>query len=127
MSDAIKFGLCEYKGGVAGLRLQSFSTDEDGSAAEAMDEDGNIEQTDVFGKKETAQGEGNIVVGSDLSALTVGGSITVDGKEYRLTKVSKKHAVNQHATCSFTGVRPLTSGAQVTSGGEVTGGGQVGS
>ncbi|MBP5532153.1 MAG: hypothetical protein J6Y54_09035 [Lentisphaeria bacterium] len=119
MNGAIKFGLCEYKGAVAGLRLQSFSTDEDASEAEAMDEDGNIEQTDVYGKKETAQGEGNIIVGSDLSALTVGGTITVDSKVYRLTKVSKKHAVNQHATCSFTGVRPLTSGGTVTSGGQV--------
>ena len=123
MSDTIKFGLAEYKDAVAGLRIQSFSSDEDASTADALDEDGNVEQIDVYGKKETVQGEGNIVVGSDLSALTVGGTITVDSKVYKITKVSKKHGVNQHATCSFTASRPLTSSGTVTSGGQVSGGG----
>ena len=54
MSDEkIVFGLAEYKGAVSGVRLQSVTYGESASTAEAMDEDGYIEQTDVYGKKRT--------------------------------------------------------------------------
>ena len=47
----IVFGLAKYKNAVAGLRIQSVTYGETASTAEAVDEDGNIEQTDVHSKK----------------------------------------------------------------------------
>ena len=125
MSDNVVFGLVTYKGAVTGLYLQDVQYGETASTAESLDEDGNVVQTDVYGKKRTIQANGNVKVGADLSALTVGGTITVDSVEYKIDKVDIKETVNGAKTCSLSGSAPMpvTSGAAVTSGGQVSGGG----
>jgi len=121
MSDSVVFGLATYKGAVAGLNLQDVQYGETASTADALDEDGNVVQSDVYGKKRTIQATGTVKVDADLSALTVGGTITVDSVEYKLDKVDFKEATNTHKTCSLSGSAPMpvTSGAVVTSGGQV--------
>ena len=103
----IVFGLAAYKGAVAGLHLQNVQYGETASTAEAINEDGNIEQTDVYAKKRTIQADGNVVSGGDLSALTVGADVTIGGVSYRIDKVDIKESVNGHKTCSFSGSAPM--------------------
>ena len=117
----IVFGLATYKGAVTGLRLQNVQYGETASTAEAINEDGNIEQIDVYAKKRTIQADGNVVSGGDISALTVGGAVTIGGVDYKIDKVDIKESVNGHKTCSFSGSAPIP----VSSGGVVTSGGQV--
>ena len=107
MSNKIVFGLATYKNAVAGLHLQTVTYGESASSAEATDEDGYIEQIDVYGKKRTIQCEGNVTVDANLSALTVGGSLTVDGKTYQIDSVSIREAVNGHKTASISGSAPM--------------------
>ena len=121
MGNNIVFGLATYKNKVAGAHLSNLQFGETCSTAEAVDEDGNVEQIDVYGKKRTVSGQGNIVSGGDLSAMTVGGTLEFDNESYRLTSVGKAYGPNQHATVNFSGEAPM-----VTSGGVVTSGGQVG-
>ncbi len=105
----IVFGLATYKGAVTGLHLQSVTYTESGSTAEATGEDGNIEQIDMYAKKRTIQCEGNVTAAGDLSALTVGGTLTVDSKEYTIDSVTIKESVNGHKTCSVSGSAPISS------------------
>ena len=93
----IVFGLAKYKNAVAGLRIQSVTYGETASSAEAVDEDGNIEQTDVHSKKKTIQIEANIVEGADLSAITVGGELTAAGDVYKIDNVSSQIGDNASA------------------------------
>ena len=104
----IVFGLASYKGAVTGLRLQRVTYGESASTAEALDEDGNIEQTDVYGKKKTIQCEGNVTDGSGL-AVTVGGTLTVGGDNFTIDNVSITESVNGHKTASISGSAPMTS------------------
>ena len=133
MSKPIVFGLASYKGKVEGVHLTNLQVGETASTAEAIDEDGNIEQVDVYGKKRTVSGQGNAATGGDLSALTVGGTLEFDGDEYLITSAGRTYGPNNHATVSFSGESPMvssggqvTSGGQVGDGGTVTSGGQVG-
>lgn len=112
---AIVFGLASFKGVVTGLHLQSVTYGEAASEAEALDEDGNIEQNDVYGKKKTIQCEGNVVAAGDISALTVGGTLTVDSVAYKINSVSVKEMVNGHKTASISGSAPMPA---APSGGE---------
>lgn len=112
---AIVFGLAKYKGVVTGLSIQSVTYGETASTAEAMDEDGNIEQVDVYGKKKTIQIEGNVAADGDVTALTVGGTLTVNGSNYTIDNVSIKEANNGHKTASISGSCPI---ATVTADGE---------
>lgn len=104
---SIVFGLAEYKGVVTGLRLQRVTYGESASTAEALDEDGNIEQTDVFGKKKTLQCEGNVISGGDLANVKVGGTLTVKGDEYKIDNVSITESVNGHKTASISASAPI--------------------
>lgn len=107
MSDKIVFGLAEYRGAIAGVRLQNFSYSESGSTAEAVDEDGYVEQIDHFAKKRSIQCDGNIIEGGDRSAMTVGADLTVNGVTYRIDSVNERYVVNGHATFSITASAPL--------------------
>ena len=107
MSNKIVFGLATYKNAVAGLHLQTVTYGESASSAEATDEDGYIEQIDVYGKKRTIQCEGNVTVDANLSALTVGGTQTVDGKTYQIDSLSLRESVNGHKTASISGSAPM--------------------
>ena len=113
MSDKIVFGIVSYKNAVAGVHLNSVQEGETGSTAEAVNEDGEVEQIDVHSKKRTVQAQGNIVSGADLSALTVGATVTFGGRSYRITSISKTEAANAHGTFSLNGEAPITSGGQV--------------
>ena len=104
----VVFGLASYKGAVSGLRLQRVTYGESASTAEALDEDGNIEQTDVYGKKKTIQCEGNVAAGSDF-ALTVGAELTVGGDKFKIDNVSITESVNGHKTASISGSAPIKS------------------
>lgn len=77
------------------------------SSAEAPDEDGNIEQIDVYAKKRTIQCEGNVLKDGDLSALTVGAELTVDGNTFIIDSVTVRESVNAHKTCSISGSAPI--------------------
>lgn len=107
---AVVFGLAAYKGAVAGLKLQRVTYAEMASEADALDEDGDVEQTDVYGKKKTIQCEGNVTVGSDLSALTVGGELTVAGDTYKINNKQVVEQVNGHKTATISGSAPMKAG-----------------
>ena len=102
----IVFGLASYKGAVTGLHLQRVTYGESASTAEALDEGGNIEQTDVYGKKKTIQCEGNVTDGSGL-AVTVGGTLTVGADTFTIDNVSITENVNGHKTASISGSAPM--------------------
>ncbi len=104
---AIVFGLAEFQGVVTGLTLQTVTIGETASEAEALGEDGVIEQIDVFGKKRTINFTGNVQADGDISALTVGGKLTVNGDEYTLNSVEISTTVNGHRSCTGSGVAPM--------------------
>ena len=104
---SIVFGLASYKGAVTGLHLQRVTYGESASTTEALDEDGNIEQTDVYGKKRTIQCEGNVVSGTTALGVTVGGTITVGGNTFTIDNVSITESVNGHKTASISGSAPM--------------------
>ena len=106
----IVFGLASYKGAVTGLHLQRVTYSETASTQDAIGEDGNIEQTDVYGKKKTIQCEGNVVDGSGF-ALTVGAKLTVGGDNFTIDNVSITENVNGHKTASISGSAPMTATA----------------
>ena len=104
----VVFGLASYKGAVTGLRLQRVTYSETASTQDAIGEDGNIEQTDVYGKKKTIQCEGNVVDGSPL-AVTVGGTLTVGEDNFTIDNVSITENVNGHKTASISGSAPMSA------------------
>ena len=106
----VVFGLASYKGAVSGLQLQRVTYGETASTADAINEDGNIGQTDVYGKKKTIQCEGNVTGGSGL-AVTVGGTLTVGGDNFTIDNVSITENVNGHKTASISGSAPMTATA----------------
>ena len=109
----IVFGLAKYKNAVAGLRIQSVTYGESASTAEAVDEDGNIEQTDVHSKKKTIQIEANVTDTANMAAITVGGELVVDGDNYKIDNVSIKEINNAHKTVSISGSCPIKSAPTV--------------
>lgn len=115
---SIVFGLASFKNAVAGLHLQSVTYGETASTAEAIDENGDIEQIDVYGKKRTIQCQGNVVEGGDISALTVGAKLAVSGKDYKIDNVSVTETVNGHKSASINGSAPMKSSEGDEGGGD---------
>lgn len=120
MSDIIRFGLVKYKGAVSGVRVQSVTYGETSSSAEATDEDGNIEQINVYGKKRTIQCDGNIIDDGDISALKVGASLTVDSQDFTIDSLSIREGVNTHSTISITGSAPISVSGKSSPSGQGT-------
>ena len=112
----IVFGLAEYKNAFAGLHLQDVTYGESATTVEGVDEDGNIEQVDVHSKKRTINFNGNVVKGADLSALTVGGSLTVNNITYKIDSIQVKHSNTGHATCTGSGSAPMPASSAPPSG-----------
>lgn len=106
---SVVFGLAKYKGVAAGVSLQRVVYGETGQSAEAIGEDGNIEQTNIYGKKRTIQCEGNVRAGEDSPAFTVGGTLTVDGNTFTIDNVSITESVNGHKTISISGSAPMAA------------------
>ena len=116
MSDYnIGFGTAAFQGAVSGIIITSIKQGSTAQAAEAMDENGNIIQVDMYGKKHTLQIEGT--VSGDASAFVAGGSLSVGGVGYKIESADITHTNTGHTTASITASAPI----EVTSGGSGTG------
>ena len=104
MSEPVKFGLVTCSGVLTGCYVQDVSWGDTCSTAEAMDEEGNIVQIDVYGKKRTFTA--NATVNGEVS-IKSGDKLTVDGKEYTITSATFKEAANAHKTFSVSGTAPF--------------------
>lgn len=104
-------GLVTYAGAVTGLEIQDVTYGETGSTIEPLTEAGNVDQIGVYGKKKTIAVNGNVKSGSDLSALTIGGTLTVDSVAYTITSVSVRESVTGAKSCSINGEAPYPAAA----------------
>ena len=103
----VVFGLATYKGIVTGLRLQRVSYGETASTAESIDEDGNVEQIDYYGKKKTLQCEGNVVKNGDFTNVKVGADLIVNGENFTIDNLNITESVNGHKTASISASAPI--------------------
>ena len=115
MSDTINFGTAAYKNAVAGLIITSIKFGSNAQAAEAMDEEGNIIQVDMYGKKQTVNIEGTLSSGTIL-ALVAGADLTVGGTAYKIESVEVTSTNTGHTNASITASAPVP----VTSSGSGT-------
>ena len=86
MPDTINFGTAAFKGAVTGLIITSIRQGSTAQSAEAMDEEGNIIQVDMYGKKNTVLIEGTVSSGTTL-ALVAGADLTIAGVTYKIESV----------------------------------------
>ncbi len=107
-------GLATYKGAVAGLEIQDVTYGESGSTVSPMTEDGLIDRISVYAKKKTIAVNGNVKEGADFSALTIGGTLTVDSIAYTITGVTVKEAVGGAKSCSINGEAPWPKTVQAS-------------
>ena len=107
----VDFGLAEYKGALAGVYLQNVSVQQTSSQAEALNEDGDIEQIDIYGAKEQLQAEGTVITGGTISALAVGATLNVNGVDYKIENISIRNSVTGHKTITVSAVRPIAINA----------------
>lgn len=105
MSD-VKFGLVEYKDKVAGVTLENIKLGKAGQTAELMDEEGNITQIDVFGKKRTLQADGSVKTPASASALAVGATLTVDEIPYKISQIEETRSHTGHHKMSVSASAP---------------------
>ena len=103
------FGTAEYKNVCAGIYITSVKTDEGSQKAEVMDEEGNVVHQTRYGKNRTVTIDGTVK--GDITALTVGGTITVDGITYGIDSVSKTKTNTGHYTVSVTASAPFDTKA----------------
>ena len=106
MPDTINFGTATYKNAVTGLIITSIKFGSSAQSAEAMDEEGNIIQVDMYGKKQTVQIEGTVSSGTTL-ALVAGGTITIDGVAYTIESVEVTSTNTGHTNASITASAPV--------------------
>lgn len=104
-SYSITFGTASYKNAVTNLIITSIKKGESAQAAEAMDEDGTIVQIDYYGKKKTLQIEGTVNGGS-LTGLTAGGTLTIDGTDYKIESVEVTQTNSGHQNASISASAP---------------------
>ena len=106
MPDTINFGTAAYKNAVAGLIITSIKFGSNAQAAEAMDEEGNIIQVDMYGKKQTVNIEGTVSSGTTL-ALVAGADLTVSGTTYKIESVEVTSTNTGHTNASITASAPV--------------------
>ena len=106
MPDTINFGTAAYKNAVAGLIITSIKFGSNAQAAEAMDEEGNIIQVDMYGKKQTVNIEGTVSSGTTL-ALVAGGTLTIDSVAYTIESVEVTNTNTGHTNASITASAPV--------------------
>ena len=99
-------GLVTYKEAVAGLEIQDVTYGEAGSTIAPMTEDGRIDRITVYGKKKTIAVNGNVKEGGNITALTIGGTLTVDSIAYTITGVTIKESLSGAKSCSVNGEAP---------------------
>ena len=108
MPDAINFGTAAFKGDVAGLIITSIKFGSNAQAAEAMDEEGNIIQVNMYGKKQTVNIEGTVSSGTTL-ALVAGADLTVGGVTYKIESVEVTSTNTGHTSASITASAPIAA------------------
>ena len=108
MPDTINFGTAAYKGAVTGLIITSIKFGSNAQAAEAMDEEGNIIQVDMYGKKQTVQIEGTVSSGTTL-ALVAGADLTIDSTTYKIESVEVTSTNTGHTNASITASAPIAA------------------
>ena len=113
MPDTINFGTAAFKGAVTGLIITSIKFGSNAQAAEAMDEEGNIIQVDIYGKKYSLQIEGTVSGGS--LALVVGADLTIGGVTYKIESVEVTQTNTGHQSASITASAPVPA-ASASSG-----------
>lgn len=101
----IKFGLAEYKDKITGIVITSIDWNKNGQKAEAMNEDGDVIQTDRYGRSRSITVNGNVRGTSD-EALEPGGTITIDGRTYGIDSVNVKRGNTAHKTVTITASAP---------------------
>ena len=106
MSDVI-FGLATYKGAIAGLQLQNISEQETGQQNEPLNEDGAVNQIDLYANKKVLSATGNVIQGGNVSAIKRGGTLTVNGTVYKITNVTWAEGASANKTCQLTGEAPV--------------------
>ena len=106
MPDTINFGTAAYKNAVAGLIITSIKFGSNAQAAEAMDEEGNIIQVDMYGKKQTVQIEGTVSSGTTI-ALVAGADLTIGGVTYKIESVEVTSTNTGHTNASITASAPV--------------------
>ena len=104
-ASTITFGTASYKGAVSGLIITSIKQGTNAQSAEAMDEDGNIIQIDMYGKKYSLQIEGTVSGGS--LALVAGADLAVGGITYKIESVEVTQTNTGHQTASITASAPV--------------------
>ncbi len=106
MPDTINFGTAAYKNAVTGLIIPSIKFGSNAQAAEAMDEEGNIIQVDMYGKKQTVNIEGTVSSGTTL-ALVAGATLTIGGVTYTIESVEVTSTNTGHTNASITASAPV--------------------
>ena len=106
MPDTINFGTAAFKGAVTGLIITSIKFGSNAQSAEAMDEDGNIIQVDMYGKKQTVQIEGTVSSGTTV-ALVAGADLTISGTTYKIESVEVTSTNTGHTNASITASAPV--------------------
>jgi len=112
MPDTINFGTAAFKGAVTGLIITSIKQGSTAQSAEAMDEDGNIIQVDMYGKKMTVNIEGT--VSGAVSGLVVGGDLTIGSTTYKIESVEVTATNTGHTSASITASAPMPPAASGT-------------
>ena len=116
MSGTINFGTAAYQGTVSGLIITSIKFGSTAQAAEAMDENGNIIQVDMYGKKLTVQVEGT--VSGDTAALVAGATLTIGGTDYTIESAEVTATNTGHTSASVTASAPMEESSGGNSGGD---------
>ena len=106
--NTINFGTAAYKNAVTGLIITSIKFGSNAQTAEAMDEDGNIIQVDMYGKKQTVNIEGTVSSGTTL-ALVAGGTLTIGGVAYTIESVEVTNTNTGHTNASITASAPVAA------------------
>ena len=117
MPDTINFGTAAYKNAVAGLIITSIKFGSNAQAAEAMDEEGNIIQVDMYGKKQTVNIEGTVSSGTTL-ALVAGADLTIGGVTYKIESVDVTSTNTGHTNASITASAPVPAASSGSGTGE---------
>lgn len=113
MPDTINFGTAAFKGAVTGLIITSIKQGSTAQSAEAMDEEGNIIQVDMYGKKQTVNIEGTVSSGTTL-ALVAGADLTIGSVTYKIESVEVTSTNTGHTNASITASAPIAPAASGT-------------
>ena len=93
--------------GGTGLKFQTATEGTTATTAEAMDETGNITQTDVYAKKKTFQGEA--LVEDDHVEIKAGDTFDYNGVSYKVERAEYTRSNTGHRRVSITATAPFDS------------------